>query len=273
MCGHKVRVWDRDNTKLDSLPHQLEYDREVAAINGLLMCKVLGDVSIFNDMSEAVKGASIVIEAIAEDLKVKSELMKKISAVVAEKVIIATSTLRLPLETIFEDVPHPERCIGVRFLFPVYSISEVEMSSYDMTDKDTINTITQWLERMGKTAFLRSGPEPLILSEEDRDMRWKTRAAMIKTNRGLGGRVVSHLPYLAHRGNFAPPQDDETKFNKRISIEQECIICMDTERDCLLSPCCHLATCQACGNLLVSRREACPICRTNILEIINFYRS
>ena len=34
------------------------------------------------------------------------------------------------------------------------------------------------------------------------------------------------------------------RFNKKISIEQECIICMDTERDCLLSPCCHLATCQ-----------------------------
>ena len=64
---------------------------------------------------------------------------------------------------------------------------------------------------------------------------------------------------------------------------------MDTERDCLLSPCCHLATCQvmtsqghlliitdlsqACGELLVSRREACPICRNDILDIIKFYRS
>ena len=35
------------------------------------------------------------------------------------------------------------------------------------------------------------------------------------------------------------------RFHKRVTVEAECIICMDTERDCLLSPCCHLATCTA----------------------------
>ena len=78
------------------------------------------------------------------------------------------------------------------------------------------------------------------------------------------------------------------RFHKRVTVEAECIICMDTERDCLLSPCCHLATCQvttlapslasgnsaqACGELLRARRAACPICRDEILDIIKFYRS
>ena len=53
----------------------------------------------------------------------------------------------------------------------------------------------------------------------------------------------------------------------------ECIICMDSERDCLLAPCHHLATCQACGDLLITRGDSCPICRKNIKQVIKFYRS
>ena len=79
--------------------------------------------------------------------------------------------------------------------------------------------MTQWLEKMGKTAFQWSGPEPLVLTEEEREARRRLRAASVKSNRGLGGRVVTHLPRLAHRGNFAPPQDDETKYASNIFIE------------------------------------------------------
>ena len=99
-----------------------------------------------------------------------------------------------------------------------------------------------------------------MLTEAERGARWRARARAVAASRGLGGRTVTHLPSLAHTGNFAPAQDDETRqaglgtwlwsdgavcrFHKRVTVEAECIICMDTERDCLLSPCCHLATCQ-----------------------------
>ena len=178
---------------------------------GLVMTRVLGEVSIFTDLERALMGASIVIEAIVEDLEAKMSLMKTLSDSVNEGVILTTSTLRLDIGEIFSRVARPERCLGLRFLFPVYSIPEVEVTASEVTSKDTMNTVTQWLERMGKTAFLRSGPEPLVLSEEEREARWRLRAASVRSNRGLGGRVVTHLPRLAHRGNFAPPQDDETK--------------------------------------------------------------
>ena len=106
-----------------------------------------------------------------------------------------------------------------------------------------------------------------MLTEAERGARWRARARAVAASRGLGGRTVTHLPSLAHTGNFAPAQDDETRqaglgtwlwsdgavcrFHKRVTVEAECIICMDTERDCLLSPCCHLATCQVTTLVLV----------------------
>ena len=271
-CGHQVKVWDCDRTKLDSLPEQLAYDREQLVQNGLMVTPPLGEVSIFSNLQEALMGASIVIEAVLEDQTVKKELMKKVCEDVEDSTIVVTSTLRLSPEEIFQEVSVPERTLGVRFLFPVYSIPEVELRPWSKTDKATLGSITGWLERLGKTAFLRSGPEPLVLSEAEREERWNRRAALLRSSRGLTG-LTSHLPLLAHRGNFAPPQDDETRWTKRISVEQECIICMDCERDCLLAPCHHLATCQACGDLLIHRGDCCPVCRNSIKQIIKFYRS
>ena len=268
-----MKVWDCDRTKLDRLPDQLSYDRDQLVESGVMVTRPLGEVNIFSNLQEALMGASIVIEAVLEDQTVKKELVKKVCENVEDSTIVVTSSLRLEPEEIFQEVSVPERTLGVRFLFPVYAITEVELRPWSKTDKATLAFITDWLERLGKTGFLRSGPEPLILTEEDRDGRWRRRAAVLRNSRGLTGTATTQLPLLAHRGNFAPPQDDETRWSRRISVEQECIICMDCERDCLLAPCHHLATCQACGDLLITRGDSCPICRKNIKQIIKFFRS
>ena len=272
-CGQRVKVWDCDSTKLDSLPDQLAYDRDQLVENGVMVTPPLGEVSIFSNLQEALLGASIVIEAVIEDQTVKNELMKKVCEDVEDSTIVASSSLRLSPEEVFQEVSVPERTLGLRFLFPVFSIPEVEVRPWSRTDKTSLAFITGWLERLGKTAFLRSGPEPLILSEAERDGRWSRRAAQLRSSRGLSGAATTDLPLLAHRGNFAPPQDDETRWTKRMTVEQECIICMDCERDCLLAPCHHLVTCQACGDLLITRGDSCPICRKNIKQIIKFFRS
>ena len=66
------------------------------------------------------------------------------------------------------------------------------------------------IEKTGKTAFFRSGPEPLILNDEQRYERRKHRAEFFKQNRIISNRGHVILPNLAHSGNFAPIQDDST---------------------------------------------------------------
>ena len=129
------------------------------------------------------------------------------------------------------------------------------------------------LERCGKTAFFRSGNEPLILNEEQREERRKSRAELFKKNRYVSSRANFSLPNLAHHaGNFAPIQDDAT-VKKASALDAECVICMDRQRGCILAPCHHLCTCAACGDLLVNRKDACPICRRGIIQCIPFYSS
>ena len=70
-----------------------------------------------------------------------------------------------------------------------------------------------FLERCGKTGFFRSGPQPLILNEEQRNSRRIHRAEQFKKNRLLSSRANCVIPYLAHNGNYAPIQDDATGEN------------------------------------------------------------
>ena len=75
-----------------------------------------------------------------------------------------------------------------------------------------------FLERCGKTGFFRSGPQPLILNEEQRNSRRIHRAEQFKKNRLLSSRANCVIPYLAHNGNYAPIQDDATGENFFFSL-------------------------------------------------------
>ena len=57
------------------------------------------------------------------------------------------------------------------------------------------------------------------------------------------------------------------------TLNAECVICMDRQRACILAPCHHLCTCASCGELLVNRKDSCPICRRSITHTVPFYFS
>lgn len=61
--------------------------------------------------------------------------------------------------------------MGVRFLYPVYFIPEVELLTTKFTALEALEKVRSFLEKMNKVAFFRSGNEPIVLSEEQRDAR------------------------------------------------------------------------------------------------------
>lgn len=199
-------------------------------------------------------------------------MFSEVSKICKSSVILSTSSLRLPIDEIFDSAISKDRCIGLRYLYPVYCIPEVELTKGSQTSMETIEKCLTFLERCGKTAFFRSGPEPLILNDDQRSERRQYRAKMFKENKVLSHRGHFFLPNLAHAGNFLPIQDD-SHAKKAPALDAECVICMDKPRGCILAPCHHLCTCASCGDLLVARKDACPICRRVILQIIPFYSS
>ena len=84
-------------------------------------------------------------------------------------------------------------------MYPVYYIPEVEINPTRWTNTQTIQQCSSFslhsflkdffflevrrlIEGLGKTLYFRSSLEPLILDEEGREMRKKTRMEAIKKN-------------------------------------------------------------------------------------------
>ena len=49
---------------------------------------------------------------------------------------------------------------------------------------------------------------------------------------------------------------------------EECIVCMDAVKNCVLIPCGHMHTCVPCASLL----ENCPICRVHVDRVQKVFR-
>ncbi|MEO3385890.1 3-hydroxyacyl-CoA dehydrogenase NAD-binding domain-containing protein [Mesorhizobium sp. CAU 1741] len=87
---------------------------------------------------EGAARADLVIEAIAEKAEVKKKVFAEIAPRMKPDALLATNTSSIPLETLREDLPRPERLVGIHFFNPVTRMELVEIVSHDQASDDTL---------------------------------------------------------------------------------------------------------------------------------------
>ncbi|XP_014674425.1 PREDICTED: probable 3-hydroxybutyryl-CoA dehydrogenase [Priapulus caudatus] len=272
--GHTVKIYDRNMKTLDSIPLRIEEDKQELKDEGILVqANYTGRIVCLSQLEETVCDAEFIFEAVADDLEVKQDVFERVSHCCRATAVVATNTLALSVDSITQRMAHSERALGLRFLYPVYCISEIEVTPSTHTSAETMEKVRVFMEKMGKTLFLRSGSIPLILNIEQRESRKMAYAQSLKNQRNLAYMMVDRLvPELAHRGNILPG-DPELDGGSYGGEDHDCAICMDNPRNCVLRPCHHMCTCNDCGQLLLNRRDGCPICRKEIAEVIRVFHS
>lgn len=78
-------------------------------------------------LSEAVDGATIVIEAAPESLELKQKIFSEVAEHVADDCLLGTNTSSLPITGLAAGVPGAERVIGLHFFNPVPAMPLVEI--------------------------------------------------------------------------------------------------------------------------------------------------
>jgi enoyl-CoA hydratase / 3-hydroxyacyl-CoA dehydrogenase len=111
---------------------------------------VLGRMSFGTDLSEAVKGSSLVIEAVFEDEGVKRALLDELGPLVRPDTIVATNTSSLSVTTLGKGFPHPERFAGLHFFFPAAIQRLVEIVGGGSTDRSTLSALERFSYLLGK---------------------------------------------------------------------------------------------------------------------------
>jgi 3-hydroxybutyryl-CoA dehydrogenase len=112
---------------------------------------------------DALAGAAVVLESIAEDLPAKRELLPTLQAWAPDDAVLATNTSSLPLRELAEVLDRPDRFAGLHFLHPAHATRVVEVIPAEHTDVAVVECLDDLVLRMGKrTIRLRRDIEGFV---------------------------------------------------------------------------------------------------------------
>jgi 3-hydroxybutyryl-CoA dehydrogenase len=135
----------RIEASLDRAVKRGKHDAAVrdAALKRITLTSELNDVA----------DADLVIEAVPENVELKTSIMKDLSGIVADDAVIASNTSSIPIAHIAHSVHNPERVVGLHFFSPVPVMALVEIVRAIDTSDETMETAHAFVDQIGKRAI------------------------------------------------------------------------------------------------------------------------
>jgi 3-hydroxybutyryl-CoA dehydrogenase len=124
-----------------SLDKQIEKWAITVTEKKLILSKI-HKLSKFSKLSEC----DMVIETISEDLEAKMDVFLELDAICLPHIILASNTSTLSLTELANSTEHPERVIGLHFLYPVSKIHLVEIIRGLKTSETTLQQAKSFVE-------------------------------------------------------------------------------------------------------------------------------
>jgi 3-hydroxybutyryl-CoA dehydrogenase len=118
-----------------------------------------GEVEAAGSLSEAVRGADLVFEAVPEDLGLKREILGSCSEVAPAEAVIVSNTSSLSMDRLAGFVERPERFLGMHWFNPPEWTPGVEVIPAASTDPGVVERVVRFLRGIGKRpAVVGNGP-------------------------------------------------------------------------------------------------------------------
>ena len=111
---------------------------------------ILGRISTTTSLGD-LAGASLVVEAVVENLELKKKIFADLEGVVEEGAILASNTSSLSVAGIAAGTEHPERVVGMHFFNPVPAMKLVEVVTGPSTAPEVVSRTEEIAEGLGKT--------------------------------------------------------------------------------------------------------------------------
>jgi len=121
----------------------------------------VGRLTVTADMQQ-LSQADIVIEAVFDDLTVKTELFQRLDTIVRGDAILATNTSYLDPDVIAAATARPERVVGLHFFSPAHIMRLLEVVNCKRTAPDVLVTALALAKRLGKLPIVSGVTEGFI---------------------------------------------------------------------------------------------------------------
>jgi 3-hydroxyacyl-CoA dehydrogenase/enoyl-CoA hydratase/3-hydroxybutyryl-CoA epimerase len=156
-AGLQVVLIDRDQEAADkgkAALHKALSDRVMKGrMKGADRDGLLGKITPSADYN-MLKDCDLIIEAVFEDRKVKSDVIARIQAVIGDNAVFASNTSTLPISSLASEFKDPARFIGIHFFSPVDRMMLVEIILGKETGDKTTAAALDYVRAIRKTPIV-----------------------------------------------------------------------------------------------------------------------
>jgi 3-hydroxybutyryl-CoA dehydrogenase len=111
-----------------------------------------GDISLYGELGDAVRGAWMVVETVPEDLELKRQVIGELDRLSDADAIVASNSSSLPTSQMLPDVEHRWRVLNTHYQQPP-ELNAVELMSCGETDEGVIPGLMSMLPEYGLVPF------------------------------------------------------------------------------------------------------------------------
>jgi 3-hydroxybutyryl-CoA dehydrogenase len=154
-AGYDVTYVGRGDDKVAGVRSSIERSLDKAIQRGKIdeaaKDEVLGRLTGTTRLDD-LADVDLVVEAIAEDLRIKTVLFENLDEICKPGAILATTTSSLPIIALAKVTSRPQDVVGMHFFNPAPIMKLVEVVSTVATDEDVTETVRALCGRIGKVA-------------------------------------------------------------------------------------------------------------------------
>lgn len=161
--GYEVTVYDISDALEDAkerMGKNAEAFADYKEIDQGKAKDIADGISFTDDPETAVEDADLLIEAIIENVDIKSDFYQTFAKAAPEKTIFATNTSSLLPSQFMEDTGRPEKYCGLHFSNPVWEKPLVEVMGTSKTDEAILEEMLEFGKSIGMTPVVAHKEQP-----------------------------------------------------------------------------------------------------------------
>lgn len=164
-AGLPVVLMERDAAALDAALAALRKSFDAQVAKGRLSAEAAAERSAAlrgTVEAGALAECDLVIEAVFEDMAVKTRLLAQLEAVLSPEAVIATNTSYLDIDEMAAGLAHPERVLGLHFFSPADIMPLLEVVRAEKTAPEVLATGLKLVRKLGKQPVVARVAEGFI---------------------------------------------------------------------------------------------------------------
>jgi 3-hydroxybutyryl-CoA dehydrogenase len=149
MAGFPVTIVEARPELLEAAAERVGHYEQRARGKGAAL-EGFGPLDLSTDLAGAAADAGVIVEAVSEDLGLKSAIFETVGAAASDTAVLASNTSGLPIEVLGAASGRPTQVVGLHFFNPVPAMRLVEVIRGVETSEPTMSRALDFAHALGK---------------------------------------------------------------------------------------------------------------------------